>query len=368
MGQQTPLYPLHVREGARLVDFAGWDMPVNYGSQIEEHNAVRTDAGMFDVSHMTAVDMRGTRVRDFLRYLLANDVAKLTTPGKAMYSCMLNLHGGVIDDLITYGMTDDWFRTVVNAGTTDKDVAWMREHAGRFGVEITPHRELCIIAVQGPHAREKAAGLLIDGHARNKVLALKPFEAVDLGFAFVGRTGYTGEDGFEVILDAKSAQDLWQQLLGEGVRPCGLGARDTLRLEAGMCLYGQDMNDGTTPLESGLGWTVAWEPADRDFIGREALERARQHGSRKLVGLLLEGQGVLRAHQVVRCAGGEGQKEGEITSGTFSPTLKRSIALARVPKDCGDSADVNIRDKWVSARVVKYPFVRNGQVLVPLSS
>jgi aminomethyltransferase len=360
MGQQTALYPLHVREGARIVDFAGWDMPVNYGSQIEEHHAVRNDAGMFDVSHMTAVDMRGPRVRDFLRHLLANDVARLATPGKALYSCMLNLHGGVIDDLITYGMRDDWFRTVVNAGTTDKDVAWMREHAGRFGAELTPRRDLCIIAVQGPHARQKAAGLLSDGQARNKALALKPFEAVDLGFAFVSRTGYTGEDGFEIILDAKSAQDLWQQLLGEGVRPCGLGARDTLRLEAGMCLYGQDMNEGTTPLESGLGWTVAWEPAGRDFIGREALERARQHGSRKMVGLLLEGQGVLRAHQPVRCPGGE----GETTSGTFSPTMKRSIALARVPKDCGDRVEVHVRDKWLPARVVKYPFVRNGQIQI----
>jgi aminomethyltransferase len=360
MGQQTPLYPLHVREGARLVDFAGWDMPVNYGSQIEEHHAVRNDAGMFDVSHMTAVDLRGARVRDFLRYLLANDVAKLTAPGKALYSCMLNPQGGIIDDLITYGMADAWFRTVVNAGTTEKDVAWMREQAQRFGVEVAPRRDLCIIAVQGPHAREKAANLLSDGQARHKVLALKPFEAVELGFAFVARTGYTGEDGFEVMLDGKSAQDLWQQLLNEGVRPCGLGARDTLRLEAGMCLYGQDMNEGTTPLESGLGWTVAFEPAERDFIGRQALERARQHGSRKLVGLLLEGQGVLRAHQAVRCDAGQ----GEVTSGTFSPTMKRSIALARVPKDCGERVDVNIRDKWVPAKVVKYPFVRHGRILV----
>jgi aminomethyltransferase len=216
--------------------------------------------------------------------------------------------------------------------------------------------------VQGPHAREKTASLLSDGQARNRALALKPFEAVDLGFAFVARTGYTGEDGFEIMLDGKSAQDLWQQLLGEGVRPCGLGARDTLRLEAGMCLYGQDMNEGTTPLESGLGWTVAWEPAERDFIGREALQRARQHGGRKMAGLLLEGQGVLRAHQLLRCPAGE----GEITSGSFSPTLKRSIALARVPKDCGNTVEVNIRDKWVPARVVKYPFVRNGQIQIEL--
>lgn len=362
MSQQTALHPLHVREGARLMNFAGWDMPVNYGSQIEEHHAVRCNAGMFDVSHMTAVDMRGPQVREFLRYLLANDVAKLTTPGKALYSCMLNEQGGVIDDLITYGMRDDWFRTVVNASTTDKDVAWMREHAARFGVEIKPRRDLCIIAAQGPHAREKVAGLLIDGQARNKIMALKRFEAIDLGFAFVARTGYCGEDGFEIILDDKSAQDLWQQLLAEGVRPCGLGARDTLRLEAGMNLYGQDMNESTTPLESGLGWTVAWEPADRDFIGRKVLEAARKNSPRKMVGLLLEGQGVLRAHQVVRSPNGE----GEMTSGSFSPTLKRSIGLARVPKDCGEKVEVNIRDKWVTARVVKYPFVRDGQILIDL--
>jgi aminomethyltransferase len=364
MNQQTPLHPLHVREGARMMNFAGWDMPVNYGSQIEEHHAVRVNAGMFDVSHMTAVDLRGPQVREFLRYLLANDVAKLTTPGKAMYSCMLNPQGGVIDDLITYRMSDEWFRTVVNAGTSDKDLAWMREQSARFKVEINPRHKLSIIAVQGPHAREKAASLLIDGQARNKVMALKPFEAIDLGFAFVARTGYTGEDGFEIILDAKSAQDIWQLLLNEGVRPCGLGARDTLRLEAGLCLYGQDMNESTTPLESGLGWTIAWEPEDRDFIGRAALLQARAQNNRQMVGLLLEGQGVLRAHQPVRCTAGE----GEVTSGTFSPTLKRSIALARVPKACGEQVEVNVRDKWVVARVVKYPFVRNGQILVPSPS
>ncbi len=366
MSQQTPLHPLHIREGARMVDFAGWDMPVNYGSQIEEHHAVRVNAGMFDVSHMTAVDLRGPKVREFLRFLLANDVAKLTTPGKALYSCMLNPQGGVIDDLIVYGMAEDWFRSVVNAGTTDKDVAWMREQSGRFEVEVSPRRDLCIIAVQGPHAREKVASQLIDGQARNKVMALKPFEAVDLGFAFVGRTGYTGEDGFEIMLDAKSAQDLWQQLLSDGVRPCGLGARDTLRLEAGMNLYGQDMTDDTTPLESGLGWSVAWVPEERDFMGKDALVRARLTGKRKMVGLLLEGQGVLRAHQLVRCGKTASAGEGEVTSGSFSPTLKRSIALARVPQECEGQVEVSIRDKWVPARVVKYPFVRNGQILIDL--
>jgi aminomethyltransferase len=276
---------------------------------------------------------------------------------------MLNPQGGVIDDLITYHMADNWFRTVVNAGTTEKDVAWLSENARRFDVEITPRRDQCIIAVQGPHAREKLAGLLSDSHAQVKVMALKPFEAADLGFAFVGRTGYTGEDGFEVIVDAKSAIDLWKQLLGEGVRPCGLGARDTLRLEAGMNLYGQDMDENTTPLESGLGWTVAWEPENRDFIGRQALERARTHGSRMMIGLLLDAPGVLRSHQKVRSITGG---QGEITSGTFSPTLKRSIAMARISGDCGAQVEVEIRDKWVPARVVRYPFVRNGQIKVEL--
>lgn len=358
MPNRTPLYDCHVALKARMVDFAGWDMPVQYQSTLDEHHAVRQSAGMFDVSHMTAVDMRGARVTEFLRYLLANDVAKLPQ-GKALYSCLLKPDAGILDDLITYRMSDTWFRTVVNAGTTDKDVAWFRQHAIAFGVDIQPRRDLCILAVQGPKARELVATTLTDNE-RQQVFALTAFTAVDLGHCFIGRTGYTGEDGFEVILPAAAAITLWNQLLASGVTPCGLGARDTLRLEAGMNLYGSDMDESRHPLESGLGWTIAWEPSDRDFIGRKALEALRGQSANKLVGLLLQERGVLRSHLKVRSAAGE----GETTSGSFSPTTKHSIALARVPKDTGEFVEVQIRDKWLAARVVKYPFVRHGQSLI----
>ena len=362
MGKRTPLYNLHVAAGARLVDFGGWDMPVNYGSQIEEHHAVRRDAGMFDVSHMTVLDLEGARTREFLRKLLANDVTKLREPGKALYSCMLNERAGVIDDLITYFLREDWFRTVVNAATHDKDMAWITEQAKSFGVRVT-ERDLAMIAVQGPKAREKTASLL-PSQLREKALALKPFTAVLDGDWFVARTGYTGEDGFEIMLPPAKAPAFWQALAGNDVKPCGLGARDTLRLEAAMNLYGQDMDENVTPLESGLGWTVAWEPGERDFIGRKALAAQRDaRPKRKFVGLLLEDKGILRAHQKVVC---NGAGDGEVTSGTFSPTLERSIALARVPITAGDMVQVDIRGKLCAARVVKPPFVRNGKILVNL--
>ncbi|MGH8307821.1 MAG: glycine cleavage system aminomethyltransferase GcvT [Gammaproteobacteria bacterium] len=360
MGKRTPLYDMHVAAGARIVDFGGWDMPVNYGSQIEEHHAVRRDAGMFDVSHMTVVDMEGAKVREFLRKLLANDVAKLREPGKALYSCMLNEQAGIIDDLIVYYMRDDWFRMVVNAATHDKDLAWIAKQAQNFGVKLT-ERDFAMIAVQGPNAREKVASLL-PANLREKALALKPFTAIFGEGLFVARTGYTGEDGFEIMLPPDKAAEFWQALAKKGVKPCGLGARDTLRLEAAMNLYGSDMDETTTPLESGLGWTLAWEPTDRDFIGRKALEAQRDAGpKRKFVGLLLEDKGILRGHQKVIA---DGAGEGEITSGTFSPTLERSIALARVPVATGDTVQVDIRGKLCKARVVKPPFVRNGKILI----
>ncbi len=360
MAQRTALYDLHLAAGAKLVDFAGWDMPVQYSSLIEEHEAVRQSAGMFDVSHMTAVDIRGPQTIPFLQRLLANDVSKLAQ-GKAMYSCMLAEDAGVIDDLITYRMADDWFRTVVNAGTTDKDLAWMTKQAEGFEVTVEARRELCIIAVQGPQARQKVADCLSTEQAE-AAMCLKVFSAVNLDELFVGRTGYTGEDGFEIVLPAGAAQKMWQSLIDAGVQPCGLGARDTLRLEAGMNLYGQDMDESKHPLESGLGWTVAWEPAERDFIGRSALEIQRNQHEFKMVGLLLEGRGVLRAHQKVLTAEGE----GEVTSGTFSPTLRRSIGLARIPVKAGGSVDIDIRGKAVTAKVVKYPFVRNGKPLLDI--
>ncbi|HEV7166107.1 MAG TPA: glycine cleavage system aminomethyltransferase GcvT [Gammaproteobacteria bacterium] len=362
MGKHTPLYDSHLAAGARMVDFGGWDMPVNYGSQIDEHHAVRSDAGMFDVSHMTVVDLEGKRVREFLQKLLANDVVKLKESGKALYSCMLDEKAGIIDDLIVYFMRDDWFRMVVNSATHDKDLAWITQQAAPFGIKLT-ERDLAMLAVQGPKARDKAASVL-PAALRAPALALKPFSAIEGAGLFVARTGYTGEDGFELIIPKDEAASYWQQFLKAGIAPCGLGARDTLRLEAAMNLYGSDMDETTTPLESGLTWTIAWEPAERDFIGRKALTAQRDAGpKRKFVGLVLEDKGVLRGHQKVMA---EGVGEGEITSGTFSPTLERSIALARVPTATGDEVQVDIRGRLCKARVVKPPFVRNGKALIKL--
>ena len=363
MTRHTPLFDLHQKLGARMVDFGGWDMPLQYGSQIAEHHAVRRSAGVFDVSHMCVVDLKGPRVRAFLQRLLANDVGKLKTAGKALYGCMLNETGGVIDDLIVYFRDDSWFRAVVNAGTRDTDLAWIRQQAGGFGVEVVERTDLAMLAVQGPEARGKAASLLSPAGS-SAALAVEPFFGREIDGWFVARTGYTGEDGFEIMLPATDAERTWKALNSSGVASCGLGARDTLRLEAGMNLYGNDMDETTHPFESGLAWTVALEPRDRAFIGREALDAIRARGpQRKLVGLLLEGRGVLRSHQKVLIPGAG---EGEITSGTFSPTLERSIALARVPAATGASAgvQVDIRGKLCDARIVRPPFVRNGKVLV----
>jgi aminomethyltransferase len=358
MSQKTVLYDKHVEYGGKIVDFAGWLMPVNYGSQMDEHHQVRNDAGMFDVSHMTVIDLNGEGVRAFLQYLLANDVAKLKQQGKALYSCMLNHDGGVIDDLIVYYMNDRWYRMVVNAATRDKDLAWIDEQSAGYEVEIHERPDLAMIAVQGPHAREKAIEALpVD--VVEVVSGLDRFFGSDCGEWFVGRTGYTGEDGFEIMLPDIEAPAFWDRLAEAGVKPCGLGARDTLRLEAGMNLYGSDMTETTSPLISGLGWTIAWEPEDRDFIGRAALQKQRDKGvTQKLVGLILEDKGILRSHQkvVVENAG-----EGETTSGSFSPTLKQSIAFARVPKQAGDHCQVEIRGKLLNARIVKPVFVRDGK-------
>jgi len=363
MAERTPLYEKHVEAGAKLVDFAGWEMPLHYGSQIEEHHVVRRSAGMFDVSHMTVVDLTGADVGRYLRILLANNVDKLRTKGKALYSCMLNARGGVIDDLIVYYLDDNRFRMVVNAATRDKDLSWLRATASETGgVDIAERADLAMIAVQGPEAREKVYQALGES-VHESAQALKPFSAIAVGELFIARTGYTGEDGFEIMLPGKAAPFTWQMLVDCGVRPAGLGARDTLRLEAGMNLYGQDMDETVTPLESGLAWTVGWEPDDRRFIGRDALETQQLKGvSRHLVGLVLDGRGVLRPHQKVV----SGTGDGEITSGSFAPTLGASIAMARVPLGIapGGRVQVDIRGKLHDARVVKYPFVRNGKACV----
>ena len=358
MSKRTPLYDLHLEMGAKMVDFGGWDMPLRYGSQIEEHHQVRKAAGMFDVSHMSIVDFTGPDVKALLQYLFANDVARLKTPGKALYTCMLNHDGHVLDDLIIYYMNDNWYRIVFNAATHDKDIAWVRSQMTDFDVSMNEQSGAAMIAVQGPKAPDAVVTLFDDAEAE-RIHALKPFNAIEVDDCFVARTGYTGEDGYEIIVDGSRATDMWRALTAEGVKPIGLGARDSLRLEAGMNLYGSDMDETTTPLVAGLGWTIAWEPADRDFIGRKAIEAQKAAGvPEKFVGLLLEGKGVLRAHQIVNV---EGIGQGEITSGGFSPTLDRSIAFARVPAATGEHCTVDIRGKQVPAKVVRTVFVRNGK-------
>ncbi len=358
MPQKTVLNDAHRQSNARMVDFGGWDMPLHYGSQIDEHHAVRRDCGMFDVSHMCALDVAGPDARAFLLRLLANNVDKLKVPGKALYSAMLNASGGVIDDLIVYFIADAQYRIVINAGTTEKDLAWFAERRAEWQAEVAvvARRDLAMIAIQGPRAREKLWQALPETRAASE--ALKPFFAVSVGDYFIASTGYTGEDGFEITLPASRAEVLWQRLLAVGVRPIGLGARDTLRLEAGMNLYGQDMDENVSPLDAGLAWTVDLA-GPRDFVGKAALITGGQR--MQFLGLLLDGRGVLRAHQKVISA----QGDGEITSGGYSPTLQQSIALARLPLGVavGDTVSVEIRDKRLAATVVKPCFVRKGQAV-----
>ncbi|OZI17309.1 MULTISPECIES: glycine cleavage system aminomethyltransferase GcvT [Bordetella] len=358
--KRTPLAETHVAAGARMVDFGGWDMPLAYGSQLEEHHAVRRDAGMFDVSHMLNVDISGPDSAAYLRRLVANDVDRLTVPGKALYTCMLNPQGGIIDDLIVYFFSVEQWRAVVNAGTADKDIAWMQRvaAAGKFDVTIAARRDLAMVAVQGPNARAKVWAARPAWLAATESLA--PFVAAPVDDdTLVARTGYTGEDGFEIVLPATQVTALWNDLAAQGVRPCGLGARDTLRLEAGMNLYGQDMDELTQPDQAGLTWTVSLKDPARRFVGREALEQfAAPCG---FVGLKLQDRGVMRAHMPVYTSLGQ----GEITSGTMSPTLGVSIALARVPLgvQAGQTVEVDIRGKRVPALVCKLPFVRHGKAV-----
>jgi aminomethyltransferase len=361
MGLKTPFYNSHVEASAKIVDFGGWDMPLHYGSQLEEHHAVRQDAGMFDVSHMTVVEVTGAEAKRYLRYLLANDVEKLQQSGKALYSGMLNHEGGVIDDLIVYFIDSTHYRVVVNASTREKDLAWMTEQAVNFEVAVEENTDFAMLAVQGPNAIAKTNSVLSE-QQQKAVDGIGVFFAANSEGYFIARTGYTGEDGYEIMVPAKQAGDFWNKLVEAGVKPCGLGARDTLRLEAGMNLYGNEMDETVSPLEANMGWTITWEPQDRDFIGRSALLAQKEAGVKnKLVGLVLEGKGVIRSHMKVIA---EGVGEGETTSGTMSPTLKQSIGMARVPKATADTVMVEIRKKLVPAKVVKATFVRMGKALV----
>jgi aminomethyltransferase len=359
--KHTPLYEEHINAGAKMGEFAGWEMPLYYGSQLEEHRLVREDAGMFDVSHMTIIDLKGKGARDFLRHLIANDVDKLKEIGKALYGCMLNENGGIVDDLIVYKYNEQDYRLVVNAGTHDKDVAWINQHKTSFDVETFEHKDFAMIAIQGPNAIAKTQEVF-NHEQKAATKDLKVFYGVEVNGWWIARTGYTGEDGYEIMVPTNEARAFWRSLVKVGVAPCGLVARDSLRLEAGLSLYGSDMTEETSPLESNLEWTIAWEPATRNFIGRKAIEDQKKSGvKRNIYGIVLaKGAGILRSHQKVIIDNGA---TGETTSGGFSPTLGHAIALARLPTTVkiGDQVFVEIRDKKIPAKVVKASFVRKGK-------
>jgi aminomethyltransferase len=361
MSHKTALYEQHLQANAKMVDFSGWEMPLHYGSQIDEHHKVRQHAGVFDVSHMGVVDIKGPEANSFLRYLLANDINKLKLAGKALYTCMLNEEGGIIDDLIVYFIEPEHYRIVVNAGTREKDIAWIKKQAQAFQVQVITHTDLAILAIQGPNARQLVNEILSPAQ-QAAVTDLKPFQGVASEQFWIARTGYTGEDGYEIILPNTHVIDFWKKLLTMDIAPCGLGARDTLRLEAGLNLYGTDMDETITPFESNLDWTVAFDDSTREFIGAKALQKQKEQGiKRALIGLVLDERGVLRGHQKVKISTTD---EGEITSGSFSPTLGKAIAFARIPTVDITTCLVEIRGKWLPARIVKPPFVRNGQSLI----
>lgn len=348
----SPLHDCHLAANATLCNFANWHMPLHYGSQLEEHHHVRTHAGLFDVSHMTIIDITGAQAYAFLRYLLANDLAKLKQPGSALYSCLLNEQGGIIDDLIVYWLTEQHYRLISNAATREKVIRWITKQADNFEVTCQAVTTLAILALQGPKANDYLQRVL------GKPLTLPKFHCLAHNGWLIARTGYTGEDGFEICLPHAEAIQLWEQLRSLGVPPCGLGARDTLRLEAGLNLYGTDMDETTSPLKSNLGWTVAFEPAERDFIGRSALLAEKAQGiSETLTGFILCTKGVLRNGQPILA---DGEPIGFITSGGFSPTLQKGIALARITAKIGADYTVVQRNKTLPLQRVKLPFVRNG--------
>lgn len=354
MLQHTSLHAEHLKQGALMVNFAGWEMPLHYGSQIEEHNYVRQDAGIFDVSHMGLVDVQGNEAANFLRYVLANNIDKLKNPGRALYSCMLNDQGGVIDDLIVYYLAPNHYWLIINAGTTDKDLTWLLQQSSDFSVNISHQKNHSILAIQGPLARKKLGQMMPE--LSSKLTALKPFHFFIANDMLIARTGYTGEEGVEIILPNTKGELFWQAALQAGIHPIGLAARDTLRLEAGFNLYGQDMDEHVTPLESNLTWTVAFEPEDRMFIGRKALVKQRETGLLyKLIGLKLIDKGVLRHDQVIWLGN---EQVGKVTSGSFSPTLKQSIALARVRCHVDHTCTVDIRGKQLKAEITSPPFLR----------
>lgn len=351
---QTPLYSWHKNAKAKIIDFSGYDMPLHFGSQLEEHHAVRQQAGMFDVSHMGVIDIKGEGALALLQKACANDVAKLSI-NRALYTCMLNSQAGVIDDLIVYYLEDNYYRLVVNAGTKQKDLAWLATLNKEFKAVIELRTDYSIVAVQGPQARSLVAPLLTA-----ELLALKPFHCLAYNGCLMASTGYTGEDGVEIIIPNNQVEEFWQACVDAGIRPCGLAARDTLRLEAGLNLYGNDMDETVCPYAANLAWTVCLKDASRDFVGKKVLEKtAIDDCPMQMIGVVMNESGVLRAGQKILI---DGAVVGKITSGSFSPTLEQAIGFARLPK----AADTNHlyverRNQLIALQQVKLPFIKKGQ-------
>jgi aminomethyltransferase len=341
-----------------MVDFHGWSMPINYGSQINEHNSVRENCGIFDVSHMTILDFKGDDAETFVRKLISNDIKKLTEPYAGLYSAMVNEQGGVIDDLIAYKM-ENGYRLVVNCATRGEDLKWISSKSLNFKVEMTERDDLSMIAVQGPRSLD-----VLSSCPAPIVRALeskKRQQGVYDNNMFATKTGYTGEIGFEVILPHEQAVNLWQNAIDAGAVPVGLGARDTLRLEAGMNLYGFEMDESITPFECNMSWTVDFSDTDRDFYGKKALENIlKEENYNELVGIMLDERTILRQGQKLWFNENK-DLDGIVTSGTYSPTLKKPIALARIPKADLKSCFTEVRDKKVFAKIGSPKFIKEGK-------
>jgi aminomethyltransferase len=351
--RRTPLYDEHKALGARLVDFAGWQMPVQYEGIKAEHQAVRTAAGLFDVSHMGEAFFRGPDAEKAVQRLVTRDVSRLET-GQSGYSAVCYEDGGTVDDVLVYRRPDD-FLVVVNASNREKDLDHFRANTEDLDVEISDETEAwALLALQGPESAD-----LLQRLTETDLTNLKYFRFTEGEVAgartIISRTGYTGEDGFELYLPSDDAPRVWRELLEAGATPAGLGARDTLRLEAGMCLYGNELDPETTPLEAGIGFAVHLDK-EQEFIGQDALRREKEEGLRKkLVGFEVEGRGIARHDHPVRV---EDETVGRVTSGTFSPTLNRAIGLALVSPGVEDEFEVVIRERPVEAHTVELPFYR----------
>ena len=351
---KTPLNKSHIELGAKMVNFSNWEMPISYSSLIEEHNAVRNTVGIFDVSHMSVFDFDGDNQVAFFEKIFANDIKKIYKDNKAIYGALLNEEGGILDDLIIYHANNK-FRLVSNCSTREQNRQWFEKHAVEFGVKVLERSDMGILAIQGPDALNK---ILEIKEIDNQVNTLQSFGCMFEGDKLYARTGYTGEDGLELIVPTKDINHLWDQALELGCTPIGLGARDTLRLEAGLNLYGNDMTINNHPYESNMGWTIDMSDENREFIGKDAILSIDQSKSQKIVGIILQDKGILRSGYEIT----HEQGKGVVLSGSYSPTLQSSIGLARVDQGYKENGKVMIRNKLLNIDFVSPRFLGQGKI------